>query len=141
MTGLAGSPVTKGQVPLGPLQGKQNLQAKEVYLIFFNFIQNSHVHEPSKLIENLHHLPITTEQNLNSNPRLKKPRIQCFEIHCLNVLLTQNRSATSVCCLRFQAHCRPIIYQTCSHNVPRATKHGSDHTSFLTEATLIEIRV
>ena len=26
----------------------------------------------------------------------EKPRIQCFEIHCLNVLLTQHRSVSSV---------------------------------------------
>ena len=35
--------------------------------LFFNFIQNSHVHEPSKLVENLHHLYITTAKNLTSN--------------------------------------------------------------------------
>ena len=55
---------------------------------FFNAIQNTHVHEPSKLAENLQHLHITTEQNLNSNRCPKKPRIQCFEIHCRNILLT-----------------------------------------------------
>ena len=54
----------------------------------FNSIQNPHVHEPSKLVENLQHLHITTEQHLNSNRRPKKPRIQCFEIHCRKVLLT-----------------------------------------------------
>ena len=40
-------------------------------LIFFNSIQNSHMHEPSKLIENLHHLHITTEKNVASNYCLK----------------------------------------------------------------------
>ena len=34
------------------------------------------------------HLHITTEQNLNSDRSPKKPRIQCFEIHCRAVLLT-----------------------------------------------------
>ena len=38
---------------------------------FLNFIQNSHVHKPSKLIENLQHLHITTENNLTSNHCLK----------------------------------------------------------------------
>ena len=33
----------------------------------FNSIQNPHVHEPSKLVENLQHLHITTEKNLTSN--------------------------------------------------------------------------
>ena len=36
-------------------------------LIFFNSIQNSHVHEPSKLIENVQHLHILREKpNLKS---------------------------------------------------------------------------
>ena len=39
---------------------------------FFNSIQNSHVHEPSKLVENLQHLHITTEKNLTSNHCLNK---------------------------------------------------------------------
>ena len=30
----------------------------------FNSIQNSHVHEPSKRVDNLNHLHITTEKNL-----------------------------------------------------------------------------
>ena len=48
------------------------------YLLLFNkrlefvySIQNSHVHEPSKLVENLQHLHITTEKNLTSNHCLK----------------------------------------------------------------------
>ena len=32
---------TKGQVPLGPLSGKQNMQAKEVYSSHFETIQDS----------------------------------------------------------------------------------------------------
>ena len=40
-------------------------------LIFFNSIQNSHVHEPSKLIENLQHLHITREKDLTSDHCLK----------------------------------------------------------------------
>ena len=40
-------------------------------LIFLNSIQNSHVQEPSKLVENLQHLHITTEKNLTSNHCLK----------------------------------------------------------------------
>ena len=39
----------------------------DLNLIFFNSIQNSHVHEPSKHIENLQHLHIATEKNLTSN--------------------------------------------------------------------------
>ena len=38
---------------------------------FLNSIQNSHFHEPSKLVENLQHLHITTEKNLTSNHGLK----------------------------------------------------------------------
>ena len=34
---------------------------------FLNSIQNSHVHEPSKLVENLQHLQFTTKKNLTSN--------------------------------------------------------------------------
>ena len=34
---------------------------------FLNSIQNSHVHEPSKLVENLQYLHITTGTNLTSN--------------------------------------------------------------------------
>ena len=52
----------------------------------FNSIQNSHVHGPSKLVENLQHLYITTEKNLTSTHRLSLGfRI---EIRCLNVPLT-----------------------------------------------------
>ena len=40
-------------------------------LIFFHPIQTSQVHEPSKLVENLQHLHITTEENLTSNRCLK----------------------------------------------------------------------
>ena len=36
-----------------------------------NSIQNSHVHEPSNLVENLQHLYNTTEKNLTSNHCLK----------------------------------------------------------------------
>ena len=38
---------------------------------FFNSIQNSHLHEASKLAENLQHLHVTTEKNLTSNHCLK----------------------------------------------------------------------
>ena len=59
---------------------------------FFNSIQNSHVHEPSKLVENLQHLHITTfpaSRGLSRRITTEKNlRTQCFEIHCLNVLLT-----------------------------------------------------
>ena len=50
----------------------------------FNSIQNSHVHEPSKLVENLQHLYITTEKNLTSNHSLNlkslgfSVSIECF---------------------------------------------------------------
>ena len=40
---------------------------KRLELYFLNSIQNSQVHKPSKLIENLQHLHITTEKNLTSN--------------------------------------------------------------------------
>ena len=43
--------------------------------IFFNSIQNSHVHESSKLVENLQHLDITAEKNLTSNHCLKLKRL------------------------------------------------------------------
>ena len=56
---------------------------------------------------------------------IKRPRIQCFEMHCLNVLLTQHRSVSSLCYLGFQARCGCIIYQTCHNNAPRAMKRGS----------------
>ena len=38
---------------------------------YFISIHNSHVHEPSQLVENLRHLHITTEKNLTSNHCLK----------------------------------------------------------------------
>ena len=44
---------------------------KRLEFNFFNSIQNCHVHEPSKLVENLQHLHITTEKNLTLNPCLK----------------------------------------------------------------------
>ena len=44
---------------------------KHLEFDFFNSIQNSHVPEPGKLVENLQHLHITTEKTLTSN-------------HCLN---------------------------------------------------------
>ena len=69
--------------------------------ILFNSIQNSQVHESRKLVENLQHMRITTEQSLTLNRCPKKPRIQCFEIYCRNVLLTQHRSVSSVCFLGF----------------------------------------
>ena len=37
----------------------------------FNSIQKSHVHGPSKLVENLQHLYITTEKHLTSTHCLK----------------------------------------------------------------------
>ena len=45
----------------------------------FNSIQNSHVHKPSKLVENLQHLhrEITTENNLTSN--------HCLELKSLGL--------------------------------------------------------
>ena len=43
----------------------------ELVCFFFFLIQNSHVHEPSKLVENLQYLHITTEKNLTSNRCLK----------------------------------------------------------------------
>ena len=43
----------------------------EFYLIFFNSIQNSHVHRAKQTLENLQHLHITTEKNLTSNHCLK----------------------------------------------------------------------
>ena len=44
---------------------------KRLEFDFLNSIQNSHLHKPSKLIENLQHLHITTEKNLTSNHCLK----------------------------------------------------------------------
>ena len=61
---------------------------KRLEFFFFNTIQHTHEHEPSKLLENLQHLHNTTEQVLNSNRCPKKPRIQSFEIHCHKILLT-----------------------------------------------------
>ena len=46
---------------------------KRLEVVFsFNSIQNSHVDEPSKLVESLQHLHITTEQNLNSKSLSQK---------------------------------------------------------------------
>ena len=44
---------------------------KRLEFDFFISIHNSHVHEPSQLVENLQHLHITTEKNLTSNDCLK----------------------------------------------------------------------
>ena len=41
------------------------------WIWFFFNSKNSHVHRPSKLVENLQHLHITTEKNLTSNHCLK----------------------------------------------------------------------
>ena len=38
---------------------------------FFSSIQNSNVHEPSKLVETLQHFDITAEKSLTSNHCLK----------------------------------------------------------------------
>ena len=48
---------------------------KSLEFDFFNAIQNSLVHELSKLIENLQHLHIATKKNLTSN--------HCLEIKSL----------------------------------------------------------
>ena len=48
---------------------------KRLEFDFFNAIQNPHVHEPSKLVENLQHFHITTKKNLTSN--------HCLEIKSL----------------------------------------------------------
>ena len=48
-----------------------NKRLESVFFFFFNSIQNFHVHEPSKLVENLQHLHIATEKNLTSNHCLK----------------------------------------------------------------------
>ena len=50
----------------------------------FNSIQNSHVHEPSKLVENLQHLHITTEKNLTSNHCLK---LKCLRFSVLKYIV------------------------------------------------------
>ena len=47
------------------------LYNKRLEFDFLNSVQNSHVHEPSKLVETLRHLHITTEKNLTSNHCLK----------------------------------------------------------------------
>ena len=47
------------------------LFSKRLEFDFLNSIQNSHLHKPSKLIENLQRLHITTEKNLTSNHCLK----------------------------------------------------------------------
>ena len=73
------------------LQFKKRLEFACLFVCLLFFSTPSKIptpHESTKLVENLQHLHITTEQNLNSNHCLKKPRIQCFEIHCLNVPLT-----------------------------------------------------
>ena len=44
---------------------------KRLEFDFLNSIQNSHVHEPSKLVENLQHLHISKEKNLSLNHCLK----------------------------------------------------------------------
>ena len=44
---------------------------KHLEFNFFNSIQNSHVHERGKLLENLQHLHIPTEKNLTYNHCLK----------------------------------------------------------------------
>ena len=95
-------------------------------LIFFNSIQNSHVHEPSKLVENLQHLHITTEKNLTSNHCLKLKRLGfCVLKNIVLKFCWQHRSVSSVCFLDFYARCEHIIYYTCYNNAPRAMKHGS----------------
>ena len=47
-------------------------QVPWIFFFFLNSVQNSHVHEPSKLLENLQYVHITTEKNLvTSNLCLK----------------------------------------------------------------------
>ena len=49
---------------------------KHLEFDFFNSIQNSHVPEPGKLVENLQHLHITTEKTLTSNHCLTLKRLE-----------------------------------------------------------------
>ena len=51
----------------------------------FNSIQNSHVHKPSKLVENLQHLhrEITTENNLTSNHCLELKSLGLSVLKCI----------------------------------------------------------
>ena len=53
---------------------------------FFNSIQNSHVQEPSKLVENFAAFAYYHREkpNLKSLSKINKAKIQCFEIHCMS---------------------------------------------------------
>ena len=57
---------------------------KHLEFDFFNSIQNSHVPEPGKLVENLQHLHITTEKNLTSNHCLK---LKCLRFSVLKYIV------------------------------------------------------
>ena len=56
---------------------------KHLEFDFFNSIQNSHVPEPGKLVENLQHLHITTEKNLTSNHCLKLKSLGFSVLKCI----------------------------------------------------------
>ena len=65
---------------------------KRLEFDFFNAIHNSLVHEPSKLVENLEHLHITSKKNLTSNHCLEIKSLE-FTVLKYVVLTWQNIEA------------------------------------------------
>ena len=65
---------------------------KRLEFDFFNAIQNSLVHEPSKLVENLEHLHTTSKKNLTSNHCLEIKSLE-FTVLKYVVLTWQNIEA------------------------------------------------
>ena len=108
---------------------------------FFDSIQNSHVHEPSKLVENLQHLHITTEKNLTSNHCLKLKSLG-FSVLKYIVLTFCWHSIEASAAFAFWAS--RLVAGTKLTRLVTVMHRGLwnvDHASFFSEATLIEIGV
>ena len=90
---------------------------------FFNSIQNSHVHEPSKLVENLQHLHAyyhREKRNLKSLSKLKSLGFSVLKYIVLTFCWHSIEASAA-----FAARCGCKTYYTCYSNASLAMKPGS----------------
>ena len=102
--------------------------------ISFNSIQNSHVHEPIKLVEHLQHLYAYYHREKSNLKSLSKLRSLGFSVLKYIVL--------TFCWHSIEAS---VAFAFCASRLVAGTKlrglWNVDHASFFSEATLIEIGV
>ena len=115
---------------------------KRLEFDFFNSIQNSHVHEPSKLVENLQHLYAynhTEKPNLKSLSKLKSLGFSVLKYIVLTFCWHSIEASAA-----FAFWASRLVAGTKLTRLVIVMHRGLwnvDHASFFSEATLIEIGV